>query len=367
MRESKAQTSEVCLQHSLIDLAMMYTVSQAGLEADRDPILNLWRNNLPKASAGRYEWLYGSKSAAAWILRHAEDGIVGAAGLMHRRLRIFGQNRLAGQAVDLNVDPNHRTMGPALKLQHAVAGTVTRGGIDLIYAFSNAKSQVVEHRAGYRVLASIDRWVLPLRFGPALNARLENRWVRAIAPTVINPLLRLRSGALPCRLSGARVEWTDAFDSRFDDLWESASRRFPVLGERTSDYLTWRFAQCPGIDHQVTCLLDKDDRLLAYLVHYRRNGMVYIGDFFFRQPAHLNQLFAAFLAQMRRETVEAIVIVFVGAEAMRRQFRKWGFWKAPRKHKALLYLDTQRFDFDCSRLFDTENWYLTLADFDTES
>ena len=93
---------------------MSPTACQSGLKSDRDCILDLWRRNLPDASTERYTWLYDEGPARSWLVRSAEGAAVGAIGLMPRRMRFFGQTTPVGQAIDLNVDKEHRALGPAL-------------------------------------------------------------------------------------------------------------------------------------------------------------------------------------------------------------------------------------------------------------
>src|SRR5260221_2980409 len=91
---------------------------------DRSTILELWGRNLPTAAAGRYAWMYEAGPAQSWLARTADGAVVGSTGLMAREMK-FGLTRCrVGQAIDLNVDSDHRTGGPALKLQRAVVAAI---------------------------------------------------------------------------------------------------------------------------------------------------------------------------------------------------------------------------------------------------
>jgi hypothetical protein len=346
---------------------MSYTICQPDLDQDRAAILGLWKRNLPGASPDRYAWLYQTGPATGWLLK-AEGGlVVGAAGLMDRRMHVFGSRVRAGQAIDLNVDQHHRTMGPALGLGRAVTATVSRRQYALIYGLPIAQSEPVLRRAGYQVLGEMRRWAKPLCCRDVLARWLRPALPRNAAAAAINPLLHLASAETYYRRpADVRVEVTDHFDRRFDVLWEAAAAQFQVVGERTSAYLTWRFCRCPEVRHRTLCLLGAGGELLAYLIFCRREGTVHVGDFLFADVGKLDVLLAEFLRLMRREKAKAVTTVYLGPEVVCRKFRRFGFWQRPSPWKALICVDQQRFGPESARLRDTENWYLTRADLDTD-
>ena len=346
---------------------MPYTICQPDLDHDRDTVLDLWKRNLPAASADRYAWLYEAGPATGWLLKAADGTVVGAAGLMDRAMKVFGESLRVGQAIDLNVDQDHRTLGPALGLQRAVTATVQRREHDLIYALPIAQSEPVLRRAGYRVLGEVRRWFKPLCCRDVLARWLRPTLPRRAAAAAINGLLHLASPERYYhRSADVRVEVTDHFDRRFDVLWEAAARQFPVIGQRTSAYLSWRFGRCPDVRHRVFCLLSAAGQLLAYLVYCRMKDVVQIGDFLFADPHKLDVLLAEFLRQMRRERAKAVTAVYLGPEVVCHRLRRFGFWKRPSLWKALVYAERRRFGPGLGRLLDTENWYLTRADADTD-
>jgi hypothetical protein len=346
---------------------MSYTICQPDQDHQRAALLDLWNRNLPGASADRYAWLYRTGRATGWLLRTEGGAAVGATGLMDRAMSVFGHSVRAGQAIDLNVDTDHRTLGPALRLQRAVTATVRRCEYDLIYALTIAQSEPVLRRAGYRVLGEMGRWAKPLCCEDYLGSWLRRTLPRKAAAAGIDSLLHLTSPETYYRRPpGVRVELTDHFDRRFDDLWRAAGGQFPVVGQRTSAYLTWRFRRCPAVRHQVLCLLDAYGRLFAYLVYHRHAGTVGISDFLCAEMQQLDMLLAEFLRLMRQEKAKAVSTVYLGSEVVCQKLRRLGFWKRPAPWKALLYVDPQRFGCELPQILQPGNWYLTQADLDTD-
>ena len=212
--------------------SMTYTVCETDSAEDRRvPVWISGGETCPGTSPARYAWLYEAGPASALLLHSGNDQVVGSTGLMRRNLCVFGEMLPAGQAIDLNVDHDHRTIGPALELQRAVIDAVSDGELGLVYGFPNRRSEAVLRRVGYQVLGEVDRWLKPLSCRAAIRRFCPRLLSQAVAP-LVDPLLRLGSRETFCRRPpGVRVEQLDDFDPRFDRLWEKATGLFPILGE----------------------------------------------------------------------------------------------------------------------------------------
>jgi len=206
--------------------------------------------------------------------------------------------------------------------------------------------------------------------GPAPNAR--ERWLRRplarkTTAAAIDCLLKLTSPEWRCPLPDSlHLEVTDRFDQRFDALWERAAGGFHFVGERTSDYLNWRFGRSPGVVHRAFCLAEKDARLVAYLVYSLRGSEAYVSDMFFAHVSDLKLLLARFLRQMRREKVGLVGTDYTGSSLVTRTLGSLGFWQRPSQWKAMLFFDPQRHHDGGERLLDRESWFLTRADVDSD-
>jgi len=345
-----------------------YAVLSADVEQDAETIRQLWQRNLPEVSPQRYDWLYRSGPAEAWLLRGPDGDVVGSTGLMWRRLKLFGELRPAGQAVDLNVDRAHRFATPALMLQRAVTAAAHDGRADVIYGFANTQSAALLRRAGYRPLGELQRWVRPLWMGPSLRARYGRGplWNRGAGMA-----LRLLGWASPetyrYRRGPGRVEVIEQFDERFDALWAAASPRLPIVGERTADYLRWRFTQSPDAPYEVLGLYDARQSLLGYLVYRRHGEYVFLSDFFGAEPGACCRLLAELLRRARREGAEAVATFWLGPARVAQILRRFGFRRRRSGLSTLVCAGPKRPGVDPARCFDPENWYLTAADLDVDA
>jgi hypothetical protein len=348
---------------------MVYSISQADLTRDRAAILGLWRRNFPGSPEHRFAWLYESGQASAWLL-HDEDGVVvGAAGLMPRAIRMPGGLIHAGQAIDLNVDPNHRLLGPAISLARAVVEGAGQRGYRLVYTFPNPKSAPVLRRAGYRELAGVQRWVKVLRTDAVLD-RLEHPLTRmavAAASGAINAALAVKSREALCRRpANVQTRVTNAFDESFDRFWQAASQPADLMAERNASYLNWRFGRQPASGFQVFRLENACGELLAYAVFSCQDGAAFVSDWGFADRRSLEILLAEFVRFTRRQKVKLLVTVYVGNALVPSALRRFGFWRRESDWKAMVYAEPERRGSNVPDPLCPDRWYLTRADIDTD-
>ncbi len=344
---------------------MNYTISALDPHVQRSAVLDLWSRNLPGTGRERYQWLYEGGPAIGWIARSCSEDIVGGAGLMRRRLRLFDEAVTAGQAIDMNVDRRHRAFGPARALEREVTGAAEQCGLRLLYALPNDLSEPIFRHAGYQTVGKLGRWAKPLCWKSMANHCGAGSLAGTAALKCADWFLRLASPGSWDRRSRLRSTIQEQFDDRFDRLWQSASRDLGVIGERTSTYLNWRFGRCPIMKHQVFCLSGRTDELLAYVVFSTRDHYVYISDFFGRDPRYLHAALTELLVRVKRDGAHAVVTTFLGNSKFVRILRRCGFWSRPCDWK-LMILGGGIASGPPSNLLDAENWYLTRADIDTD-
>jgi hypothetical protein len=344
------------------------TVRPLNVVTDREDVLALWGRNLPESTPGRYRWLYESERTLSWIARDEQGSAMGSVGLMKRTMSLFGNGCLAGQPIDLNVDRNIRLGGVALRLQRSVTDEIEQGRLGLIYGLPNPQSTPVLRRVGYEIVGPVQRWAKPLQSYEYIQNRLPGgEKLGKAASRGVDAALWLRSSeSRYFRRGRYRVEITDCYDERFDQLGKKATERFSIVGERTADYLNWRFRDAPDTVFRALCISDRNDRLLAYLVYTVRDGIAYAADFLYLDDAHFSAVFAEFINLMRVQQAKAVVTIFTGSQSIVRRLKRFGFRHRPSEWKIMVYTDAVRLGVPRFKLFDVNNWFLTRADIDTE-
>lgn len=347
---------------------MNYLISEPVVDKARELILALWGRNLPMATARRYQWLYETGPGKSWVATTSEGRAVGSTGLMGRTLKLCDRICRAGQAIDLNVDAEHRTIGPALKLQRTLTGSLYERNMPLVYAMPSPQADAVMKRIGYQLLGTIESWTKPLRSEYKLREYLKYSLPTKAAAFVVDHALRFTSVERKyARSAGCRVEIVSSFDARFDDLWQAASREFGIIGERNAAYLNWRYAANPDAAYRAFCLVDRTNRLLGYIVYYDEQGMALISDFLYADPAVFDSLLAEFIRHLRAEPLNAICCrQYFGTHTVTDSLRKFGFSRRQCDRPLYVYLAKGSADSDLAGVLDRDNWFLTKADSDTD-
>jgi hypothetical protein len=256
--------------------ASVYTVEQADLSRDRDTILDIWSRNLrahsPEEHKARFQWHYMENPVPGSRLFLARQGatgkVIGTAGLGMRQVWADNQLVNAGIAIDFSVEPEHRTLQPAVLLARAVTSSID-SGVDFVFSLPNDKARPVFKRIGYVQVAALRRFVKVLDTGEFLRRRPLPGIVRgplALGGNMAQSAMDLMRTGFQRDYEIAQIEWSDG---RLEPLWRSVSSQPNIIGDRRPEYLEWRFGRCPLHRHQLLGLTRRDnDELLGYAAVY---------------------------------------------------------------------------------------------------
>ncbi len=298
--------------------APAYAVEAGDVARDREAVLAIWRGNLGEDARmqAKYDWFYARCPFGEPLLRLLRDGAtaarVGAAAAGARRF-VAGAHALdAGVLVDLAVLPEHRSLGPALMLQSALAGDgLQRFG--LLYGFPNPKAAAVFKRVGYAAFGEIVRNARVLRHAGYVARRLP-RALAAPAGWLLDAVDALRSGWR--RRADARlgVRWCERADASFDALWQHAPRGDAVTAVRDAAFARWRFDTCPLALTRYLLLEDAGGDLLAWFACQADGELLHVRDFWSMHGhagvarAHVDALLTA----ARRDGRVAVSVEYAG-------------------------------------------------------
>lgn len=261
-----------------------YAVDIGDVARDRDSVLALWRGSLGEDARmqSKFDWFYAScpfGEPTLCLLRHVAEGAhVGVASAGPRRMLVGGDALDAGVLVDLAVSAEHRSLGPAMMLQSAVA---ERGAarFGLLYGFPNPKAAPVFKRVGYSKLGEIVRHARVLRHADYLARRMP-RALAAMGGLLVDLGVRLRDGWRARSDPRLLVLWSDAADPRFDSLWARSAPDSMALSIRDYAFAHWRFDQCPFEKTRFLLLSDPaNGDLLAWFACQVKDNTLHVRDF----------------------------------------------------------------------------------------
>lgn len=321
----------------------------------REPLLGLWHRNLPGASRDRFEWLYGTGRAEGVLL--GERPVIGGAGLMRRRMAIAGDIVDGAVAIDVNVDEQQRSLGPALTLVRAVMKLADDRGYACLFGFPIPSATGVLKRCGYRQLGNVSNWTKLLRSEVKLRSVLKSPLAAKLSAPIVDFAMRWKSNGPAQGLSQQfDVETPAMFDARFDRLWLRAAEGYGVIGERSADYLKWRFTKCPELRYACFALARRGGgELLGYVIWYRSGESVCIADLLAVDHASTALLLAEFTRHARRLRADAIRLACFGPLRLYSQLQAAGFSRRQDSYPVLVRMPEVAGDI-----------LLTMADHDTD-
>lgn len=296
-----------------------------------------------------------------YFLDHADSGAsVGIVCIAQRRWKAGRKYINAGIIADMVVSPEHRSLGPAVKLHNESLALALKNS-DFVYGFPNLHSVTLARFAKFQLIDRIYRHAKPLRFSSYLRNRLP-AWLAFPTASIIGGCSALLTyvRALPSFFQW-RGESISGLDDRFDQLWESAALGRLVIGQRDSVFLHWRFLRNKTREYRLFGLVDKKTgELDGYIVYdVDESGFVSIADFLARDTHKTSRaLFLLFECEMRRHRRKAISVNFHGTASITGMLGKLGYNR--RESNPLCCKWTDRF----AKLKDGKEWYFTSADND---
>jgi len=346
---------------------MSYSISTANLEKDQPEIESLWRKNFGHSIGKRFYWIYENNPSgpATCLLLKDKKGIAGAIALFPRRMLINGKYVKAGIAGDFVVDEGHRVLGPALSLQKSAISHCDGERFDILYGFPNKKSEAVLLRAGYKVLGVILSLTKPLKSYYYLKKFINIPVVtKALSKPIDLAMKSLSKETYYKATDEYSFETPSSFDSRFDNLWERVSTHFPIIGERTSSYLNWRFIQSPHKHYEIFAMVQKKSRdVSGYIAYTIANNKSFIEDLLsLNMDEILESLLSEFLLYQRQKGIDSVTFNCMGPRVLVSKLKKYGFSTRDRESKIMIYAppDSALGPY----LFYKENWYLMPGDND---
>lgn len=353
---------------------MGYWLDSIDLDAGAAKIPSLWKSNFTDRSADelsllrdKYNWYYQGnpyKHGKSWLLKNGKNSeAVGTAGIGYRKLKVKGRSVLTGLAADFSVNKSHRSLWPAIILMRKVYEQVGNG-VEVVYGLPNELAVVPMKRVGFHLMGYMVRYAMMLNAENYLKKYVSNNLLVSTLSKPFNTILRARSmGRRTGLLAGHATTNIENFDIGFDNLSEAMSDRFAILCDRSSQFLDWRYRQCPTRHYKTFCLKDPGKSLLGYIIYYLAGGdRIFIADMAFKNDQVLDILLAMFVVEMRNKKMSLISLGFFGSSDIKRKLVDFGF--RPRQERRAIVLTAGDDKGLLSIMKNEENWYMTSGDED---
>ncbi len=264
---------------------MGYCVIKADLKRDKENIFAVWEKNDPGVLREKFDWIYQDNpagSAHVWMIRHDPCGeYVGVTAIFCRKFTVNGSLLIGGIAGDLLVNSEHRAAGPALMLQRAASLAIKEGAVDFIYGFPNKAAEPILKRIGYVLLGKRVRLVKVLRTAWYISQLTGSQYAGMFLGPLADLALRVASRGV-WRLADKEYfcEEVQEFDGRFERLWKDADFECPIVGERSREYLQWKFVGNVRVENKILAVFDAGrQNVEGYLIYRHQRDSIEIRDF----------------------------------------------------------------------------------------
>jgi hypothetical protein len=349
---------------------MPYRITQPDVSHLESELVRLWSQNLRMQTAphSKYLWYYCNNPlgrASTFVVESSDDlatQIVGSCGIAPRVVYVHGVPRRAGLLADFTVDKAHRTLLPALMLQRAMAAHAAQN-FDFAYAYPNASAVGIFSRIGYQLLGRSGRYVRLLRASRFAHRVIPVKPLADTAGSVADFGLRIVDRVRARRgRSRLRLDLSPRIDERFDRLFESVRGRYTTIGERSAQFLQWRFLDRPGVNGRIAALLDTAGDVRAYAaLTDKEPGTVLLADFLALTLGDLGILLDRLAPVLRDQGYHSVLTYFLGATDVADALTARSYrFRGPGKYIVI----NSGTSVTTETLKDTGGWYLTEADRD---
>ncbi len=360
---------------------MAYSATPMELGAHKDALIRLWSENLGdplirERAAQRVTWLYERAPAGpahTWLGVDDSGGaeaIIGCGSCYPRDTWVDGVKRRGAILADFAVDRLHRTAGPAVVVQRAIAGGSGDSGIELLYGWPNNKSLAVFKRIGYRVVGQTSIWMKPLRSLRHVRKRLAGRPAADVVARLGAPVVDLALAAQDVvraarGMARLRGEVLSRADARFDELWARARPPW-IIGEKSAAYLNWRYADFPTASYKFFALSDRrSGRLEGYVAYTHRNDTAIVADLYCADlETTVDDLLLRFARRAWLEGAATLSLTYMGTKALTDRLPRLGFHERPTERSLILYVDKKAPPELAASLSAPERWFMIDGELD---
>lgn len=216
-----------------------------------------------------------------WIAE-TDGRVVGQIAVQKGALKLDGATRPAGWIVDVIILPAYRGLGLGHRLLAAVArecpilvtltmAAATRRLTEQLGAVDLGEVKLYWRGAHLDPL-TVQRYLLTrTAYHPYINSTIRSLCsgvlLHRILASVGNFLLSLRKRVSnpPRTQEEIRIVQTERFGPDVDMFWRGASLDFPVAFARETEFLNWRFCECPQVRYHCFIAL-REGRSVGYIV-----------------------------------------------------------------------------------------------------
>lgn len=280
-----------------------------------------------------------------------------------------GQHILAAQSLDTLTDKDHRGQGLFTLLADAVYHRCEEKNIQFVYGFPNSQSGP----GFFGKLGWKDLGAPPFIFRVFNMGYLINRLSRGIfKAALLIPFPRMH---LSNRINIDREIFSilplERFDTTYDQLWQNSNSRNRITIDRTSEYMNWRYIDCPRKDYKIISVSKGGvlEAVCVSTIREKHGGKIgYIMDVIHARDNLIaaNIALQSTLRSMKDGNVDIALAWCASSAKSFEVYRNHGFFKLPRAMQPIkLFFGVRYTSQKHDSSVKSSDFFLSYADSDT--
>lgn len=314
-----------------------------------------------------WAWKYFKNPAGDHMVTVAVDNdeIVGVQAYLPGRLKCDSRVFISAQNTDMAVLREYRSGGTFLKMHDKAMEFGPKKRAALCYGFPNQTAYRLAPCLEYTGICPVVNLTKVLNPIPYVERKVGIRFPDQLVGCTKRVVAWRHKRKFVVHPNFNMVEVT-RFDRRFDEFWRREETHYPIAVVRDSEYLNWRYVDCPS-SYKIFCV-EKDSVIKGFIVlrcvqdrGIKRGRIVdiLVG---WRQETVAELLVEQSVNYFAGENVDVITTWMLEHWPVFEIFRKKGFSK--RKAPHYLVVNSQSVDIPEKHFLDISKWYVTMGDSD---
>jgi hypothetical protein len=335
-------------------------------------ILSEYGNTVDTSKPEYIKWQYHDNPAGevCMYLAVADNKIVGNYSILPIGLIIDGEETLGSVSVNTLTHKDYRGVNKRI---FTTLAEITYNyafkdrGIKNVYGVPNQNSYLGFTKIlGFKDIGCMDLLIKINNLGNIL--RLKNRFVPVRLFNLVSKIFRSN---IKLKVDNLHIKTIDRFDDRFNEFWNENKGLFSNFVARTKEYLNWRYVDNPVRRYKIFSLCDNARKIRGYIVCRQteikgiKTGL--IGDLLVTQNDIdvTDLLIKQAQDYFYKQDVDIFGVLMFNHIPYYKVFLKNGFLKCPKMFEPQPFpMIIRSLDEKDNNLYDKENWYLTMGDYD---
>lgn len=342
-------------------------------EGEETQILDLFHRVFPKIprTLKEWEWEYRESPFSPPIIAIARAGgkVIGQEALFYVPMKFKEKSFHGAQSVDTMTDPDFRGKGVFGRLARLTLEEGMRRNTPLFYGFPNRNSySAYVKKLNWIDVTRVQRFIKVLDLPSALKARIKNPAFRKLLGILGKPLLKVYFWGKEKRDSRFSLHQVEKFGEDYEQFWGELRGRFPLMVDRTSTYMNWRYIDHPSGEYRAFFLkkAGREEIFGVAVLHmvdleYRLGS---IGEFFVKDwDPEVGRVFLTLLLDYFKLQGTAIVATWTLSHSpFVPVFKVLGF-RLRSQHQSFIVVSPDG-SLEREEIGKPENWFISSGDYD---